>query len=144
MAEGLSRSCSSHADFERGTKTAIGVIWKEREDHAGRAGSPYGVINSRDVTDRVLAEQALEESEKRKAAILETALDAIITIDHDSRVLEFNPAAESMFGLAASEAIGERLDSLIVPLSLLRGNTEGDGTLPRVRPGSDGRETRGD
>jgi PAS domain S-box-containing protein len=78
----------------------------------------YGVINSRDVTDRVLAEQALEESEKRKAAILETALDAIITIDHDSRVLEFNPAAESMFGLAASEAIGERLDSLIVPPSL--------------------------
>ena len=82
------------------------------------AGSPYGVINSRDVTDRVLAEQALEESEKRKAAILETALDAIITIDHDSRVLEFNPAAESMFGIAAAEAIGEPLDSLIVPPAL--------------------------
>jgi PAS domain S-box-containing protein len=79
---------------------------------------PYGVINSRDITDRVLAERALEESERLKRAILETALDAIITIDHESRVLEFNPAAESMFGFAASEAIGKRMDVLIVPPSL--------------------------
>jgi PAS domain S-box-containing protein len=81
-------------------------------------GGAYGVINSRDVTDRVLAEEALEESEQRKRAILETALDAIITIDHESRVLEFNPAAESMFGLAASDAIGKQMDTLIVPPAL--------------------------
>jgi PAS domain S-box-containing protein len=79
------------------------------------AGRPYGVINSRDITDRVLAEQALEESERRKAAILETALDAIITINHKSEVIEFNPAAESMFGYTASEAMGKPLEKLIVP-----------------------------
>jgi PAS domain S-box-containing protein len=81
-------------------------------------GRPYGVINSRDVTDRVVAEQALEESEKRKAAILDTALDAIITIDHESTVLEFNPAAEVMFGYTAAEAVGKPMDDLIVPPSL--------------------------
>ena len=79
---------------------------------------PYGIINSRDVTDRVLAEQALEESEKRKAAILDSALDAIITIDHQSAILEFNPAAEAMFGYTAAEVVGKRMDALIVPPSL--------------------------
>ncbi len=80
-------------------------------------GRPYGVINSRDITDRMEAEQALEASERRKAAILETALDAIITIDHESKVLEFNPAAEAMFGYTAAEAIGKPLDVLMVPPS---------------------------
>jgi PAS domain S-box-containing protein len=82
------------------------------------ASGPYGIINSRDITDRVLAERALEESERRKAAILETALDAIITIDHETKVLEFNPAAEAMFGHTAADAIGKRLDDLIVPPSM--------------------------
>ena len=81
-------------------------------------GRAYGLINSRDITDRMEAERALEASERRKAAILETALDAIITIDDESKILEFNPAAEAMFGRRADEAIGERLDDLIVPPSL--------------------------
>jgi PAS domain S-box-containing protein len=81
-------------------------------------GRPYGIINSRDVTDRVMAEQALEESERRKAAILDTALDAIITIDQDSKILEFNPAAEAMFGYTATEVVGKAMDGLIVPPSL--------------------------
>lgn len=97
----------------------------------------YGIINSRDITDRVFAEKALEESERRKAAILETALDAIITINHDNKVVEFNPAAEAMFGRKAAEAIGKRLDDLIVPPSLsgkqrrgmVRYLTTGDGPL---------------
>ena len=101
------------------------------------AGRPYGVINSRDITDRVLAEQALEESERRKTAILETALDAIITINQKSEVIEFNPAAESMFGYAASEAMGKPLDKLIVPPSqrsryrngMMRYLTTGEGPM---------------
>ena len=81
-------------------------------------GRAYGLINSRDITDRVEAERALEASERRKAAILETALDAIITIDNESKILEFNPSAEVMFGRRPEDAIGERLDELIVPPSL--------------------------
>ena len=66
-------------------------------------------------TGRKMADQAVEDSERRKAAILEGALDAIITIDYEGRVLEFNPAAEGMFGIPAAEAIGREMADLIVP-----------------------------
>jgi PAS domain S-box-containing protein len=62
--------------------------------------------------------QALRESEARKSAILEAALDAIITIDHEGKILEFNPAAETMFGYARSEAIGREMAELILPPSM--------------------------
>ena len=98
-------------------------------------GRPFGIINSRDVTDRVLAEEALEESEKRKAAILNTALDAIITINQESTILEFNPAAEAMFGYTAEEAVGRRIDELIVPPSLRARHRRG---MKRYLAGGDG------
>ena len=66
-------------------------------------------------TGRKAADQAVKESETRKAAILEGALDAIISIDYEGRVLEFNPAAEGMFGIRASEAIGREMAELIIP-----------------------------
>jgi two-component system, cell cycle sensor histidine kinase and response regulator CckA len=47
--------------------------------------------------------------------ILDTALDCIITMDADGRVLEFNPAAERAFGFSRSETIGKELAELIVP-----------------------------
>ncbi|HXF57339.1 MAG TPA: PAS domain S-box protein [Actinomycetota bacterium] len=68
-----------------------------------------------DITERRLAEEAVRESEARKSAILEAALDAVITVDHEGRILEFNPAAESLFGLAASRAIGSSVTDLLRP-----------------------------
>lgn len=47
--------------------------------------------------------------------ILDTALDCIITMGADGRVLEFNPAAERTFGFSRSEAIGKELAELIIP-----------------------------
>src|SRR5262249_5973824 len=44
------------------------------------------------------AEAELHRGEARKAAILAAALDAIVTIDHEEHILEFNPAAERIFG----------------------------------------------
>ncbi|HVF03741.1 MAG TPA: SpoIIE family protein phosphatase [Frankiaceae bacterium] len=57
----------------------------------------------------------LLESEARKSAILEAALDAIVTIASDGRVVEFNGAAERMFGYSAHDAIGRAMAHLIVP-----------------------------
>jgi PAS domain S-box-containing protein len=59
--------------------------------------------------------QALRDSELRKSAILETALDPIVTIDHESRIIEFNPAAERTFGYRRKEAIGALMPELIIP-----------------------------
>ncbi|HEX4749745.1 MAG TPA: PAS domain S-box protein [Bryobacteraceae bacterium] len=67
---------------------------------------------------RARGEEALRTGESRKAAILESALDCIITIDRNSRVLEFNPAAERTFGYSKAEAIGRLLPELIIPPDL--------------------------
>jgi PAS domain S-box-containing protein len=71
-----------------------------------------------DVTERKVSEQSLRESEARKTAILESALDCIVTMDHDCRVLEFNPAAESVFGYSRNQVVGKRLADLILPPEL--------------------------
>ena len=47
--------------------------------------------------------------------ILDNALDCIITMDADGRVVEFNPAAERTFGFTRAEAVGKELAELIIP-----------------------------
>lgn len=79
-------------------------------------GRPLGVgVVAQDVTERVAAERRLRESEARKTAILETALDCVISIDHSGKVVEFNPAAERTFGYPRAEAVGRDMADLIVP-----------------------------
>lgn len=72
-----------------------------------------------DIEDRAAelarSRAVLADSEARKAAILSASLDAIVTIDADGRVVEFNAAAERMFGHAAADAVGASMASLIVP-----------------------------
>ena len=64
---------------------------------------------------RKRAEEALRESEALKAAILETALDCVISITADSRIVEWNAAAERTFGYRRDEVMGELLPELIIP-----------------------------
>jgi PAS domain S-box-containing protein len=73
---------------------------------------------ARDIGQRKRAEQALRTSEARKAAFFRSALDCIITIDHEGRVIEFNPAAERTFGYRKDEVLGKELASLIIPPSM--------------------------
>src|ERR1043166_7312019 len=54
-------------------------------------------------------------SEAFKRAILDSALDCIITIDSTGVVREFNPAAERIFGFTREEAVGKELAELIIP-----------------------------
>ncbi len=63
-------------------------------------------------------EKALRENEARKGAILESALDCIITMDHHGRIIEFNPAAEKTFGYNRAEVMGKEMSELIIPPSL--------------------------
>jgi PAS domain S-box-containing protein len=55
----------------------------------------------------------LAENRQRLAAIVDSAMDAIITIDRGQQVTLFNPAAERMFGYSASEMIGQPITRLI-------------------------------
>lgn len=74
------------------------------------------------IHDRDLAVRA---SEGRKTAILESALDAIITIDGAGIVMEFNPAAERTFGYPRQGAIGRELAELIVPVRFRERHRQG-------------------
>jgi two-component system cell cycle sensor histidine kinase/response regulator CckA len=51
----------------------------------------------------------------RKSAILESALDCYITMDASGRIVDFNPAAERVFGYHRGQALGQRLADLIIP-----------------------------
>src|SRR4051794_6441337 len=52
------------------------------------------------------------------SAVLDAALDAVVAIDGGGRVVEWNPAAERMFGYGAADALGRELAALIVPAEL--------------------------
>src|SRR6185503_18231825 len=67
----------------------------------------------RDVTERVRSEHVVERNEARMRGILDSAMDAIITLDEDQRVVLFNRAAETVFGWLRDEAIGEPLEKFI-------------------------------
>jgi len=62
-----------------------------------------------------MTERIVAESEERKAAVLSSTLDSIITIDGNGVVLEFNRAAQETFGYSYAEAVGASLGDLIVP-----------------------------
>ncbi len=70
-------------------------------------------------------ERELKRSEARKAAILESALDCIVTIDHEGCITEFNPAAERTFGHRRDEVMGKQLADVIIPPSLREKHREG-------------------
>jgi PAS domain S-box-containing protein len=54
-----------------------------------------------------------QEEEARLTAIVQSAMDAIVTVDSAQRIVLFNEAAERLFGIGAQQAIGASLDTLI-------------------------------
>jgi len=68
-----------------------------------------------DVTARKQTERALAHREAQLAGIIDSAMDAIITVDAEQRVVLFNRAAEQVFGCVAADAFGQTLDRFIPP-----------------------------
>src|SRR5437867_2920586 len=108
-----------------------GTIGEESAIEAVKSGATDYVLKSNLVrlpsaVERALAEALarreqrrtdaqLRESESLKGAILESSLDCLITIDHEGKIVEFNPAAEATFGLRREQALGKAMVELIVP-----------------------------
>ncbi len=67
----------------------------------------------RDITQAKRTEEALRDSEIRSRALVNTAVDGIITIDRRGRITLFNPAAEHLFGYTAGEVIGQKVNLLM-------------------------------
>lgn len=107
-------------------------------------GEPFAVTPRGDQQQDLAAggsrdmEQQLRESEARFRSIVESALDAIVSIDHENRIIEFNPAAEAIFGWKRAEVLGRDLGETLIPPALRAGHRRGlekhqhSNTAPRL------------
>ncbi len=82
--------------------------------HAPSGEVAHVVEVTRDVTEQVRAERALQASETRLRTVLESVVDGIIVIDERGAIESFNPAAERIFGYRAEEVLGRNV-SLLMP-----------------------------
>jgi PAS domain S-box-containing protein len=84
---------------------------KAQRDHSGVPVRMAGAVT--DITERKHAEEALKESEERYRVVAETASDAIVMIDEDSKVLFVNSATEVIFGYSKAEMLGNKITRLM-------------------------------
>lgn len=66
-------------------------------------------------SERSAAEKSAINNEKKLRAVVNGALDGIVTIDSAGNITEFNPAAERIFGYAKAQVLGKALGDVIVP-----------------------------
>ena len=84
-----------------------------QRDAQGRPLRMTGTLT--DVTQQRAAEAALAMSQARREAILQSSLDAIITIDDEALIVDFNAAAEAMFARRREDVLQQSLHDLLLP-----------------------------
>ena len=114
---------------ERRLSTYLEFQFKAKNNHLSWVGQSLQLIEeagevvgfqaiARDITTLKLAQSAVNRSQAIQSAMLDGALDAIISVDETGHVIEFNPAAEQTFGYSVQEAFGQLLSDLIIPEEL--------------------------
>src|SRR3989449_5506260 len=76
-------------------------------------------------THAISAEASMHESEARTRLIVNTALDAVIVMDGEGVVKDWNPMAESIFGWSREEAVGHLLSEMGIPPQYRDAHTKG-------------------
>jgi PAS domain S-box-containing protein len=107
------------------------ALWTDADD--GTAVRMAGSVS--DITERKRMEEQLRESEARHRAVLDTALDAVISTDDGGRIIGWNPQAEVMFGYRTHEAIGRSLADTVIPRRYRDDHADGVGPLLEAEPG---------
>ena len=64
---------------------------------------------------RIIAQKALEDGENKLRRIIDSSLDAVVSIDDDGNTIEWSVQAEKMFGYSREEMLGQKLLETIVP-----------------------------
>src|SRR5215472_12790023 len=83
------------------------------------SGNVYRVVGiAEDITRRMRTEEALRQGEARKTAIMQASPDAIVTLDGQGEMIEFNSAAEKIFGCSRSQAVGRRITGTLIAPSV--------------------------
>jgi two-component system CheB/CheR fusion protein len=94
-----------------GQRIPVALTVSPVRDSSGKIVSAS--VIARDISERKRAEQALRNREDRLQTILNTAIDAIITIDSRGIIQSVNSATEQMFGYTGDEMIGENVTMLM-------------------------------
>ena len=94
------------AKLERGEAVLLPELPIQEVDEVATAISKASVV-------LVQTGQALTASEERMRGIVESAMDAIITVDVDQRIVLYNQAAERIFGWPGEQVLGKRLEMLM-------------------------------
>ncbi|HLH14188.1 MAG TPA: response regulator, partial [Solirubrobacteraceae bacterium] len=95
-----------------------GTVQVDNRDELGEVVASFNTVAARlwsEWAQARAAEARLRESEARTRLIVDTALDAVITTDADGLITRWNPRASAIFGWPADEALGRRLDELVLP-----------------------------
>jgi PAS domain S-box-containing protein len=74
---------------------------------------------------RKRVEASVVEEQRRSRAVLDAALDAVVGMDHEGVITEFNPAAERTFGYTRQQVVGRDLADLLIPPDLRDRHREG-------------------
>lgn len=79
----------------------------------------------RDAVGEGEMERSVHQAEIRKAAVVDAALDCVVSMDHNGKITEFNHAAEEVFGYKRTEVIGQYVSETIIPAALRERHREG-------------------
>ncbi|MBF4488061.1 PAS domain S-box protein [Flavobacterium sp. CSZ] len=89
-------------------KECIGHLWK-----------------STDVTQRIKSKNLLKQSEERNRIIMNSSLNAIVTIDNTGKITFWNNQAQTIFGWRKEEVLGKTLNETIIPKRHKKGHEQG-------------------
>ncbi len=109
---GKIEKCDEDA-FARADGTIDWVKWEIRPwyEDAGQIGGI--ILFSEVINEQKRVAEELEMSRLRLLGLINSAMDGIISLDENQKIILFNPASEKMFGVTAEEMIGKTLDELI-------------------------------
>ncbi len=103
LSAGVPMEFEEIAPQEDGLHTYISIKFPIRD--ADGLAAVCGI--STDITSRIRAEEALRQQSEVLRSILDGMADAVIVADQDEHFLVFNPAAEAMFGIGATETTSD-------------------------------------
>jgi len=111
---GIQKSGSAQGTMTVRTASDERLVW-EFQNTLRTEGVAFPIVRgmARDVTKQSKAERALRENQMRLAGIVNSAMDAIISVDGDQKIVLFNATAERILGCPAAEAIGQPIDKFI-------------------------------
>jgi PAS domain S-box-containing protein len=98
----LARLVAAQLEVRRGTKPSA------PDDKSSRI---EGTVV--DISEHKRTDEALRDSQERLLGIISSAMDGIITVDNDQKIIVFNRAAEQIFRCPAKDALGQTLDKFI-------------------------------